>query len=61
MKNEVFFAVCFNLLVAINAPSSLILSTLMMEATRFSELSVLTQLTLHYIREDLILQNSYLF
>jgi hypothetical protein len=41
-------------LVTANVPSSLILFTLMMEAVRFSETSVLTRVTQRNILEDCI-------
>jgi hypothetical protein len=44
-----------SLLLTANVPSSLILSTLKMEATRSSEMSVLTRLARQHIPEDGIL------
>jgi hypothetical protein len=50
-----FFAVCFSWVTAYIVHSSLILSTLMMEAIYSSETSLITRATLHHIPEDGIL------
>jgi hypothetical protein len=47
----------YSLLVNIDVPCSLILSTLMMEAIHSSETSVLTRPTLYHIKEDGILHS----
>jgi hypothetical protein len=68
MKNAVFWGImpcgsCNNqccvlqLLVTANIPSSLILVTLMMEAIRSSEMSVITRVTWRNTPEDGIRQN----
>jgi hypothetical protein len=47
------------MLVADNVPNSLILFTLMMEAIRSSDMSVLTTATRRHIPEHDVLQNQY--
>jgi hypothetical protein len=52
VKNAIFLRSFLQLLVIDNVPSSLILSTPMMEAIPSSKTSVLTRATLHRIPED---------
>jgi hypothetical protein len=57
-KNQ-YFGGTYQLLVSAIVPSSLILSTLMIEAIYFSEISVLTTATRRHIPEGSILYNQY--